>query len=160
MLNTQPVNNLYYNVPVYKLQVEIDYFYNDFICYEDPQNGKVPSWKILRENESTHIMKKVKRDFCNTYGLDIEKCTAKYYILDSDTYLPPHIDYNTKCAANWILSGSEAPVSYDSGDYYYTNAILDTTKLHWVQNGNEPRVLFKISFFDVSYEDLVYVTCN
>lgn len=123
--------------------------------YSDSKHGDVKGWEVLRETEYHNVMKQEREKFLNQFNVTCES-RGRYYILEPDLYLPPHIDFNTTCAINFILSGGESPVSYESGEYKYQNAILDTTKLHWVQNTNNPRILFKISIFDMKYEELVW----
>ena len=150
-----PVTQISYQVNQYKLLAELDHFRTDFIMYSDPKHGDVNGWEVLRETEQTIVMKEQRESFLDQFNITCES-RARYYILKPDLYLPPHIDFNTTCAVNFILSGGESPVSYESGEYIYDNAVLDTTKLHWVQNSGSPRILFKISIFDMDYEELVW----
>jgi hypothetical protein len=123
--------------------------------------------------------------FLKHYSLINIDVRPRYFILKKDGYLPPHIDLTTQCSINTILSDPDTPVylgnrsfdihteadeaakiiknieSTDSTKKHltpltYKTAALDTTRIHMVDNkGHNERLLFKISFFDVSYEELV-----
>ena len=148
-----PVTSIEYTPNVDQLFLEIDFFKDQFVPYEDEKHGSVEGWLILRENADTIVLKSEREKFNEQYNL-VGRSRARYYIQDSGVKIPAHIDYNTKCSANFILSGGSDPVSFDAGEFIYTSAILDTTQKHWV-NSTSKRVLFKISYFDLSYEEIL-----
>jgi len=94
---------------------------------------------------------------------------ARYYWLKPNRQLWWHTDAGTTCAINYVLNGNDAkvqfsvtgedlegppPVQYN--EFEYRAAILDVTKYHSVPNDSDlPRILFKISIFDKSYEEIV-----
>ena len=51
---------------------------------------------------------------------------------------------------------SEASIEFDSGFYKYKAALVDVSKEHGVTNTGTTRILFKISVFDMEYEEV----CN
>ena len=62
----------------------------------------------------------------------------------------------TLCAVNHIVSDRYAPLIIEGQEYMYKTAVFNTQREHHVvNNGYEARVLIKLSFFDLSYEDLV-----
>jgi|TARA_B110000503_G_C7079563_1_gene384541 hypothetical protein len=79
----------------------------------------------------------------------------RFYLLDENVYLVPHVDFGTLCSINILLFTTEnAPVNVEGNEYTYTSCILNTQKEHSVQNGLNKRILFKISIFEHSYEEV------
>jgi len=83
------------------------------------------------------------------------KGDPRFYILKPNEFLPWHMDYNPKCALNFLLSDDNtAPVCFKEGEeifnYNYKCALLNVKKLHSVKNGINERILFKI---EISNED-------
>jgi len=148
-----PVTSIEYRPDVDKLFLEIDFLNDQFIEYEDEKHGKVDGWLILRENVDTAVLKSEREKFNEKYGLT-GKSRARYYIQNKGVNIPAHIDYNTQCAANFVLSGENDPICYEDGEFIYSSAIVDTSRKHWV-NSNSKRILFKISYFDLSYEEVL-----
>lgn len=125
---------------------------NQFEVYHDDKHGKNENWKILK-GDSLYLPRawEEANRFCKYFGL--ENGVPRYYILDSDSYLMPHIDYNTTCSVNHVLSADAAPVTVEGKDYLYKTALLNTSVIHGVNNkGKKERILYKISFFDEDYE--------
>jgi len=120
--------------------------------------------------------------FLRHYSITSIDVRPRYYILKQDGYIAPHIDLATQCSINTVLTDPSTPVyvgdrSFDIhsevdeaskiikeiGDnikehltpYPYKTAALDTTRIHSVDNkGHNERLLFKLSFFDISYQEL------
>lgn len=78
----------------------------------------------------------------------------RFYYLEPNTVIPEHTDNGTTCSINIILNDSPAPITFGNTDYYYTMVLLNTSIPHSVKNNDTERILFKISIFDESYEDL------
>lgn len=78
----------------------------------------------------------------------------RFYWLDPNQDIPEHVDNNTTCSINFILSEDPAPVTIGGKEYFYESILLNTSIPHSVHNGPVERVLFKISIFDESFEDL------
>ena len=78
----------------------------------------------------------------------------RFYWLAPNTVLPNHVDHNTTCSINFILSDEPAPVTVEGCAYTYEVALLNTSVLHSVTNGNKERLLFKISIFNETFEEL------
>ena len=115
--------------------------------YIDPRYNsyKVKSWLISKF--TNNYVQKILDDF-EVNG------SPRFYWLKANTVVPPHVDNDTKCSINFILSENAAPVNFDSQVFYYKQCLLNTSKTHWVKNGPIERLLFKISVFDESYDDL------
>jgi len=72
------------------------------------------------------------------------------------TIVQAHIDPQTLCAVNCILSGANGTLWYPNiGSYEYKIALIDTKRPHGIRTSNENRIIFKISFFDLTYEQAV-----
>ena len=120
--------------------------------------------------------------FLRHYSITSIDVRPRYYVLKEDGYIAPHIDLGTQCSINTVLTDPSTPIyvgdrSFDIhsevdeaskiikeiGDdikthltpYTYKTAALDTTRIHSVDNkGRNERLLFKLSFFDISYQEL------
>ena len=112
--------------------------------YSDKRFGKfvMNNWRILKniEIEYANIL-------CEYFNIDAD---PKFYVLKANTALLPHIDQDTTCSINFLLSDGAAPVRFGNNEYYYTTALLNTTRKHSVDKYPTDRVLFKLS---VKYED-------
>lgn len=80
----------------------------------------------------------------------------RFYKQQKNTKVPPHIDYNTKCSVNIILSDNYGPVQFTGYEpVFYKCAVLDTSKEHWVPPHDEERLLLKFSIFDIAFDNVV-----
>lgn len=113
---------------------------------DDPRypGQTLDSWLISRY--SSPYIDKIISDF------EVEG-KPRFYWLEPNAYLPPHVDNGTTCSINFILSEGAAPVTFDK-DYYYSQVLLNTSVEHSVKNGPNERVILKISIFNESFEDL------
>lgn len=91
---------------------------------------------------------KIKKDF------NIE-AKSRFYWLLPNSKIPEHVDNGTLCSLNFIFSENAAPINIEGKEYFYKQALLDTSKPHSVNNGKEERVMFKLSIHDQSYEQLL-----
>ena len=77
----------------------------------------------------------------------------RFYRLDANSAVPEHIDHNTKCGINIILSEHAGPVEFiGRGQYEYRVALLNTSELHRVPAYPHERILLKMSIMDVDFE--------
>jgi hypothetical protein len=106
-----------------------------------------PDWTILR----------LEPDYFSQIFQDLGVSGApRFYLLKPFAKIPPHIDDKTLCSVNFILGDKDpAPICIDGIDYNYTQAVLDTQRIHQVMNAGKQRLLFKISVFDESYSSIV-----
>lgn len=88
---------------------------------------------------------------CNDFDV---KAKARMYWLFPGAKIPEHIDNETQCSLNFVLSNNPSPITIEGEEYYYRQALLNTTAMHGVNNVNEERVLLKFSIHDISYEEL------
>lgn len=82
------------------------------------------------------------------------KGSPRFYFQDPFSDLDMHVDIGTKCAVNIILSDDPAPITYESGDHHYRQALINTSIPHTVRNGPVERVLFKISILEHTFEEV------
>ena len=118
----------------------------------------VPYWKVIRGDDMTsEFAAKVANYFKNTYKIE-GKVDGRFYRLLANATLPYHTDRSTQCSVNMILSEGQAPVKFKvdgiETEYLYNIALLNTQVEHSVQNGEEDRIIFKISVFDESYDSV------
>jgi len=125
--------------------------YKDARYFEGSSN-----WLVTRDLEDLDVpyVKNMTMAIVKTYGIK-GYVSPRFYFLQKKTILRNHIDLNTKCSINHVISGAESPVNYpDYGMYNYKTALLNTEKLHGVINKDSDRILFKISIFDESFEQV------
>jgi hypothetical protein len=116
--------------------------------YGDTQHGIVNDWSIVKVDND---------DYINQIKFDLKIPTAKprFYILKAHSSLPEHVDLNTKCSINVILSETAvAPIIIEGVKFSYSQCLLNTQRRHYVVNGPEDRLLFKLSIFDQEFEDV------
>lgn len=112
------------------------------------KQAKVPNQEIF--GEVTRLNNLIKNKI---NSIDIR---PRFYRQQSNTEVPKHIDINTKCSINIILSDTFGPVVFDKQDpKFYKCAILDTTIEHSVPAYHMERILLKFSIFDKSFDEVV-----
>jgi hypothetical protein len=78
----------------------------------------------------------------------------RFYWLKPYAVIPEHVDNGTLCGLNFILTDKASPISFGNQDYFYESILVDTTKPHSVKNNEHERVMFKISIFDETFEQV------
>ncbi len=78
----------------------------------------------------------------------------RFYFLDANAKLDMHTDINTKCSVNMVLSENPVPVTFVDQDHFYEQALLNVQVPHAVFNGPTERILFKISIFNETFEEV------
>lgn len=78
----------------------------------------------------------------------------RFYFQEPNTSLDMHKDINTLCAVNILLNDNPSPITFINGSYFYEQALINTQVPHTVYNGPNERILFKISIFDQSFEEV------
>lgn len=78
----------------------------------------------------------------------------RFYWLEPFAKIPEHVDNGTQCSINLIITKDPAPITIEGADYFYKQALLNTTIPHSVTNGATERIMLKISIFDETYEQL------
>ena len=121
--------------------------------YKSPR-GTYAHWKVIRNEDMTS---KIVTDF--TYNIQRMfsmhgKVDGRFYKLDANQYLAPHMDNKTQCCINFILNDNPAPITIQDIPYTYKQALINTRMSHSVRNGNTDRILFKISIFHVCFDEV------
>lgn len=78
----------------------------------------------------------------------------RFFWLEPFAVIPEHTDNGTTCSLNFLLNDDAAAVTINGKDYFYTSVLLNTTAPHSVTNNHTERLLFKISIFGESYQDV------
>jgi len=78
----------------------------------------------------------------------------RFYWLAPYAVIPEHVDNETTCSLNFILTNDAAPITIDGKEYTYNQILLNTTLPHSVTNNANERIMLKISIFNESFEDL------
>lgn len=143
------MNLFHLNYPLdinYMLTIADQYKQKSQSYYDPRYKITVDQWKQFRveNNLFDSIIKEL-----NVSG------KPRFYWLAANAHLPTHVDNNTQCSINFILSENPAPVTILGEDYTYRQAVLNTSVEHGVNNNNEERILFKISVFDTSFEETI-----
>jgi len=143
----EPITHLNYPLNKDLLLVIAEMIKQDAKPYTDPRYEKsLDTWLILKH--TTPYIEKIMEDF----GVN---GSPRFYWQEANSVLPMHVDNNTTCSLNFILTENPAPVTIGDVDYTYEQALLNTTVLHGVKTNDEDRILLKISIFDESYEDII-----
>ena len=122
-------------------------------AYNDPLHGTVENFELI--NGTIDVAKKQSEILCQRYNIP-ETGRPRYYRVAANSVLLPHIDYGTTCSINHILNDDAAPITFvDHGEFEYKTALIDTTIMHGVNNLEKlDRYLFKISFYDMTFEEV------
>jgi len=125
--------------------------------YADPRNLMPSSnWLVSRELEKENVpyVNNITKALVIKYGIT-GYVSPRFYMLTKNTILRDHIDLNTKCSINHVILGEESPVTYTGyGAFFYETALLDTTLTHGVMNKGDDRILFKLSIFDETFDQV------
>jgi hypothetical protein len=78
----------------------------------------------------------------------------RFYWLQPHAVIPEHIDNGTLCGLNFILTDHASPITFSGVDYFYEAILVDTTKPHSVKNNDHERIMFKISIFNETFEQV------
>lgn len=106
-------------------------------------------WKVTRldYNEyANYLMEQL--------GLEDIKFKPRFYCLEKNASLPMHIDRNTECSINIVMSDSPSPIEFELGEVYYDAALINVQQMHRVVNNNHDRFIFKLSIFDHTYKSV------
>ena len=148
----QPLVHLNYPLDKSKLLEAAKKAYIDANPYSDPRyDQELETWLISRYTDS--YIEKIASD------LNV-RVKPRFYWTDPHSIIPEHVDYNTTCSFNFVLSDNPAPVTINGEEHLYHQCLLNTTLLHSVKNNEHERVLLKLSVFDISYEETIKLIPN
>lgn len=129
-------------------QADIVSGYEPFI---DPANNlPIDGWLIKRISSGYgfEISNYLKDYFqCN-------ECRPRFYIQEAGVSIPFHKDRGTLCSFNFLLSDHLDPISFRDRTVTYRTALLNTSIDHAVINPKSKRILFKVSIFDKSFDEI------
>ena len=126
----------------------------DYENFVDPKDGTiVEEWKIKKTN---HGYSKKISDYYESF-LESNECKPRFYIQQKNWSLPFHKDRGTLCSINYVLSNTNDKVTFKSYEKSYKCALLNVQEEHSVTNLKEDRLLFKVSIFDKTYEEVLSI---
>lgn len=125
--------------------------YNDADSKLDRVDG-LNHWRQNMQVDKNHwYIRKILDDF----ELLPNAAAPKFHWLAANSVLETHVDEMTKCSLNFLLSPDLAPVTFENKySFNYKQALLNTKAPHGVKNGPRPRLLFRISYHDETYDEL------
>lgn len=126
----------------------------DYENFIDPKDGTiVTQWKIKKTNNG--YSKKISNYYENF--LESKECKPRFYIQQKNWSLPFHKDRGTLCSINYVLSNTDDKVTFKSFEESYRCALLNVQEEHSVTNLKEDRLLFKVSIFDKTYNEVLQI---
>jgi len=134
---------------------DIDYLVNLFVSnvykvkkFEELDGNIIDKFYILKMTDDLYI-----NDIVEKIGFEAR---PRFLFMKTGCHLPLHIDANTQCAINIYLGLEDDPdpIIIRGENHYYRQAVIDVTKLHTV-NVTKDRLIFKFSFFNNSYDELI-----
>lgn len=78
----------------------------------------------------------------------------RFFWLMPNAVIPEHVDNGTLCSLNFILTDNASPITFGSKDYFYESILLNTTIPHSVTNNEHERIMFKISIFNETFDEV------
>jgi len=142
-----PVFHLNYKIDKQKLLSEADQIKDKAVGYTDSRypDLKMEDWLI--GSHSSEYVDQIMKDF-DVVG------KPRFYWLQPYAVIPEHVDNGTLCGLNFILTDQASPISFGEKDYYYESILVDTTLPHSVKNNEYERIMFKISIFNETFEQV------
>ena len=121
--------------------------------FVDPKTGRVvDEWLIKRV--STGYARVVSDHFEKILNVEVK---PRFYIQEKGFTLPFHQDRGTQCCINFVLSTSKDPIvfrkDHNTYTYQYKQALMNVQEEHMVKASREDRYLFKLSIFDMCYDE-------
>lgn len=108
-------------------------------------NLKLDDWLVSHHN--SEYVGKIMSDF-QVIG------KPRFYWLQPYASIPEHVDNGTLCGLNFILTDQASPISFGDQHYFYKAILVNTTLPHSVKNNEHERIMFKISIFNETYEQV------
>jgi hypothetical protein len=124
---------------------------NDYTRFKDPKTGFIFNSWFIKHCEHGYAID-ITNEFKNMF--EIKECKPRFYIQEAGFSLGFHKDRNTLCSFNFILSDDPDPINFRGYSVNYTQGLLNTQVDHAVLSTKNKRILFKISVFDKSFEEI------
>ena len=148
--------NLEYDID--KLNDEVkDLDFQPFNLYTKGYNESTDAaWWIARIREDKHVYPQINK----IYKL-LEADFIAIHMQYANTRVNTHIDPNSLCCVNILLSGDTGPVIFeDYGKIYYKCALFNNQEWHAVPSYNKERLLLKFAYSKRSYEKVLTTLTN
>ena len=128
--------------------------------FVDPKTGKVvEKWLIKRDVKG--YGRAVSNHFQKILNVKIK---PRFYIQQKGFTVPFHQDRGTQCCINFVLSTPDDPIvflkDYNTYSYQYKKALINVQEEHMVKAAKEDRYLFKLSIFDINYDQALKLICT
>lgn len=143
----EPVLHLNYKIDKQRLLDEAAAVKHTAVSYTDSRHPDLSMDDWLVGHHISEYVKKIMSDF---------KVTGKprFYWLQPYAVIPEHVDNETLCGLNFILTDQSSPISFGDQHYFYESILVNTTLPHSVVNNEHERILFKISVFNETFEQV------
>lgn len=140
----------------------IERFHNLYLPYDQEIVDKFDDFKLLKAEEGDlPVLTSEHKKFITYYNLEGYDIRPRYVRCKAGGCFPPHKDEGTLAAVNHLLTEPNAPLIIGEDKYQYKTAVFNTQLDHAIYNeGYDDRVIIKLSFFDLSYEDVVAKLLN
>lgn len=142
-----PIIHINYKIDKEKLLKEAASIKESATGYTDTRYPDLKMNDWLVGHHSSEYIQQIMRDF------DVEG-KPRFYWLQPYAVIPEHVDNGTLCGLNFILTDHASPITFGDKDYFYESVLVDTTKPHSVKNNDHERVMFKISIFNETFEQV------
>jgi len=142
-----PIIHLNYKINKEKLLKEAAQAKSNATGYTDSRypDLKMEDW-LIGHHHSQYV-----NEIMDDFGI-VGK--PRFYWLQPYAVIPEHVDNGTLCGLNFILTDKASPITFGDKDYYYESILVDTTKPHSVKNNQHERIMFKISIFNETFEQV------
>jgi hypothetical protein len=143
----EPVLHLTYNIDKQRLLKEARAIKDQAVGYTDSRypDLKMDDWLV--GHHSSEYVEQIMKDF----GI---KGKPRFYWLQPHAVIPEHVDNGTLCGLNFILTDQASPITFGDKDYFYEAILVNTSLPHSVINNEHERIMFKISIFDETFEQV------
>lgn len=143
----EPVLHLNYKIDKQRLLDEAAAVKHTAVGYTDSRYPDLSMDDWLVGHHTSEYVKKIMSNF---------KVTGKprFYWLQPYAVIPEHVDNETLCGLNFILTDQASPISFQEKDYIYQSALVNTALPHGVENNQHERIMFKISIFNETFEQV------
>jgi len=143
----EPILHLNYDIDKKLLLSEAEKIKHQATGYTDSRypNLKMDDWLV--GYHISEYVEKIMQDF----GV---KGKPRFYWLQPHATIPEHVDNGTLCGLNFILTDQASPITFGNNDYYYDAILVNTTIPHSVKNNEHERIMFKISIFNETFEQV------
>jgi hypothetical protein len=142
-----PVLHLNYKIDKQRLLDEAASIKHAAVGYTDSRYPNLSMDDWLVSHHTSEYVNKIMSDF-KVIG------KPRFYWLQPNAVIPEHVDNGTLCGLNFILTNQASPISFGEQHYFYESILVNTTLPHSVINNEHERIMFKISIFDETFEQV------